>query len=414
MPASDWTDEHLLSMRQEADPLADETVQLLYVRGATDEVNALWDVLLKNSDIPPAGLQPEVYDYLAGSAELPSWAEPALIREGEAFFMRHGLYVLGSLLCASLPECYLMRRGVLVLAETQGLTAHTHRRLYETAQMVVNVMRPGGLEPHGDRGQGIRAAQKVRLMHAAMRHLILRPPPPRQELEALPLGLARSLLGMRWDSQRLGLPINQMDMAYTLLTFSYVIARAVADLGAEVTDNERDACIHAWNVVGHILGVREELMAKDYESASRCFEQIKLLEAGSSEAGAALTVALQGWLTDTARASYPGPILWHVVVKRLPYVITRQLIGDQAADDLGLRRPHFLERSAMTTLRLAERILARWWQQLTGRFGAAVGQKLVEQLTKLEPQWNRDLFDLPDSLRYAWSRKKERTAEPPG
>ena len=43
--------------------------------------------------------------------------------------------MLACLLCASLPECYVARRGVPVLWLTQQLEQHTTRRLYETAQM---------------------------------------------------------------------------------------------------------------------------------------------------------------------------------------------------------------------------------------------------------------------------------------
>ena len=58
-------------------------------------------------------------------------------------------------------------------------------------------------------GAGIRSAQKVRLMHDAVRHLILE---------------------HGWDPA-LGLPINQEDQLGTLLTFSAVILDGLRKLG---------------------------------------------------------------------------------------------------------------------------------------------------------------------------------------
>jgi hypothetical protein len=53
---------------------------------------------------------------------------------------------------------------------THRLINHPFRRIVETAQFVLDVMAPDGL---GHSGRGVRSAQKVRLMHAAIRHLIL-------------------------------------------------------------------------------------------------------------------------------------------------------------------------------------------------------------------------------------------------
>ena len=91
-------------------------------------------------------------------------------------FLRYGLTSFGILACASLPECYVLRDVAAVLGTTQRLDAHARRRIFETAMMVLAVMAEGGLAPGGG---GIRVVQKVRLMHAAVRYLILSPPPRR-------------------------------------------------------------------------------------------------------------------------------------------------------------------------------------------------------------------------------------------
>ena len=74
-----------------------------------------------------------------------------------------------SLACASLPACYAARRGVQLLSLTARLQSDPVRRIGETAQLTLDGMAPGGLVPGG---RGVRDAQKVRLMHAAVRHLV--------------------------------------------------------------------------------------------------------------------------------------------------------------------------------------------------------------------------------------------------
>ena len=69
--------------------------------------------------------------------------------------------------------------------------------------MVVRYNGTGGLSGPG---RGIRTAQKVRLMHAAVRNILL--------TESDPPG----------DEQLLGKPVNQEDTAGTLLLFSHLFS----------------------------------------------------------------------------------------------------------------------------------------------------------------------------------------------
>ena len=171
-----WSEVVLDRMRLEGDPLADSTVKAVFDKGTVAAVNELLTKLVRNDDIPAGPGRLELADYLRASEQLPSWADAALIRTGENVFLRYGLTSFGILACASLPECYVLRDVAAVLGTTQRLDAHARRRIFETAMMVLAVMAEGGLEPGGS---GIRIVQKVRLMHAAVRYLILTPPADR-------------------------------------------------------------------------------------------------------------------------------------------------------------------------------------------------------------------------------------------
>ena len=211
MPGSRWTTELLAKIRNEMDPVADRAVAKFYESGEVTEVNRLLSTLIAGTERPASELPPALREYLEATSTLPVWLDPAKIKLGEEVFGEYGVGSCAILACASLPECYMMRNGIHVLAMTQRLTQHAQRRVLETAQMIMAVMFPGGLAPDGI---GIRTAQKVRLMHAAMRFLILHQP----ARPAPPTTLADVMQHEVWKTEY-GQPINQEDLLFTLMTF---------------------------------------------------------------------------------------------------------------------------------------------------------------------------------------------------
>ncbi len=399
-----WDPKWLQTLRDEGDPVADTAVLDVYARGDIAAVNAMLDTLVHNDGLPVGALPAEVQEYLVRSAGLPPWMDPAKVRVGEELFMQHGVLALAALLCAALPACYTLGYGVQVLALTQGLSQHTTRRLFETAQMVVEVMAPGGLEPHG---QGVIYARKVRLMHAAMRHLILATPPVELEPEppAEKLRMGEVLLRTVWRRADWGVPINQEDQAFTLLTFSHVILEGLATLGVPLTGAQRDAYIHCWSVVGYVMGVREDLLARTAAEAKELYEAILAHQSGSSDAGRALARALIGavgeelqvpWVMDKARGQRVAAHLIH------------RLLGDRPAQLLGIDSSTGASRAAMDGVLAAVRGAA--WvttrgAALTGTGTALgwVGRRWVARLTRFQRNGQRGMFHLPSSLRDAWN-----------
>ena len=80
-------------------------------------------------------------------------------------------------------------------------------------------------------------ALKVRLIHATIRYLILRgasrdaiDAPPVPPLAPAGSGIYHTLYAHGWDTSVNGLPCNQEELAYTLLTFSYVFVRGLRTL----------------------------------------------------------------------------------------------------------------------------------------------------------------------------------------
>ena len=174
----------------------------------------------------------------------------------------------------------------------------------ETGHFLIDAMTVGGLDEHG---KGRRTIQRVRLMHAAVRHLIK----ARNELTP----------GM-WHADW-GTPINQEDLAGTLLSFSYVVADPLRRLGVRASAKDVDAYLHLWNVIGHLLGVRDELLVHDVADAGALVDTIRRRQFEASPEGQELTGALLNLLDELT------PL--HRFDDTIPPLI-RHLIGDATAD----------------------------------------------------------------------------------
>jgi hypothetical protein len=113
----------------------------------------------------------EIRAYLVETLPLPDWADMGKIKRGQQLFETWGLEIACCLFCASLPSAYAAAKGVKVLYLTARLDTDARRRVMETGQFLIDVLTVGGLDD--EHGKGRRTIQRVRLMHAAVRHLIM-------------------------------------------------------------------------------------------------------------------------------------------------------------------------------------------------------------------------------------------------
>jgi hypothetical protein len=315
-----------------------------------------------------------VREFLA--APLPGPVVPAaVLRRGERVFAEYGPEILMALGCYSLPAAYAANDGVRVLAQTGFLESAPTRRLVETAQMIVDVMRPGGLDPGGP---GVRNARKVRLMHAAIRRLILAADPP-------------------WDTARLGVPINQEDLAGTLCTFAWLPLDALERLGARVRRDDRDAYVRTWGVVGRILGLREELIPEDADAARALTARIQARQVQPelpNPDGRELTAALLAMMEA------------HVPVAALrfgPASLMRFFLPRRVADSLAIPR-----HATGDAIVRCGALVASWVGALLSathlerRFFRGFNLLLIQAVLAAERGGKRPEFDLPLSLRGRW------------
>ena len=358
-------------MRMVGDPLADQLIADVMATHGLDRLNQIMQSLVHNADIVPDEMPNEIVDWVTQTGALPAWADEVLMRAGQAFFNLHWPNIVTLLFCASLPSAYAAHKGAQVLWQTGRLTDQVHRRIFETAQFILDVMAPDGFD---ECGQAIRVTQKVRLIHAAIRYYILNVPH------------AQKSWNPAW-----GLPINQEDMAGTLMTFSIQILQGLDRLGIPVTDGEAEAYLHAWKVVGYIMGVDPQLIpanvAEGFDLAYTIFDR----QRGPSAAGEGLTSAL----LDFLRQQIPGRLL-----DGAPATIMRYCIDDNVADMLGVPPANW----TIHLLRLEERFwrLLAWLEIRHERRAALVtrySHALLQQLVTIERGGNRPIFQIPSSLR---------------
>jgi len=372
MKAQPWTDEFLDAMRQQCDPLADETVRALFEQGKVPAANSLMKQWVVNEQMSLELLAPPLREYFEQSGQLPAWADMGLVHQGEELFGRYGPHIVTALFCASLPSCYAAAKGVQVLHLTSRLETDPYRRIVETAQLIVDVMAPGGLALGG---RGLRSAQKVRLMHAAVRHLIHQ--------------------HGQWN-EAWGKPINQEDTAATLLTFSTVVLHALERMGCELSDAERRAYYHAWRVMGHVMGIDARLMPETPEEGIRFQHVLQRRLFAPSPEGRAMNRALLQLMEHVT----PGNLF-----DDLPATLMRHLLGEATADLLAVP-PSGWTRAMMGPLGVLGWVsdeLVDFQGPAAAKLVGLFGRRLVEGLVWVNRGPERVPFRLPTELRSSWN-----------
>lgn len=285
MPSSDWSHAFMDEMRMRGDPLADQLIEQLFASKQVHVVNELMCTLVANDGLPSNQLPLEVMEYLVRTKACMPRLDATRLQRAQEVFDLFGPEVMMLLGFYALPAAYAARKGVQVLHRTGYLRERTVRRVFETAQMVVDVMTEGGLQPDG---RGVRTLQKVRLMHAAIRHM-LRHNPQRP-----------------WDREDLGEPINQEDLAGTLMTFSFVVLEGMKMLSIELTPAQQEAWLYAWNAAGRILGLDERLAPANMEEARQLTYLIRGRQVEGSPEGEDLMASLVGGMQQVVPGLFEG------------------------------------------------------------------------------------------------------------
>src|SRR5690606_22854070 len=181
---------------------------------------------------------PDAPELLRGFFEtyepLPDWVDLDVVRKGQRALRRggaDGMYIARDV---SLLGGYQFSGFNKTLLRTGALEKGSNKRFAETMQWALDVIAEGGLEPLG---VGYRSTLRVRLIHSFVR----------RHVSAMP----------DWRADEWGVPINQTDMAATLVGALVAPAVGAIGMGVVLSPSEYDAVAHLTRYVGWLMGVED-------------------------------------------------------------------------------------------------------------------------------------------------------------
>lgn len=378
------TEQILDRMRHEADPLGDEVAaNIIAARNGSDATDrghghsafTEWTGIAGQI---PRGLHDEIDRYLDATGTVPDWHDAELVARGEAVYCSYGPECMLVLLLRSLPAGYVQAHIASTLHSTARMTEDSGslqqmtRRVLETLQFLIYVMTPGGLRAGG---VGIQAAQRVRLIHAAIRTFTTRAP--------------------SYDANGPA-PINQEELLMTMLTFSVLVVDGLRELGVKLDAADEEGVLHMWRLVGHEMGIRDEYLPQTMAEAREMWAMIYPRNWGPTDEGAELT----GALLDYVRSITPSRML-----RFAPSLLLRYLNGRKLSRELRVKsliEP--IESLAHLALRIPFKILSdvEMILRYSTRWSRSFNIKILQALLL---EWNdrkKMTFDIPRSLRDAW------------
>lgn len=354
------------------DPLADRAAAALAALPRRARESLVTTGLKKGLDTRD-GAPEEVRELFASLEHVPYWFEAARAARGGRAFLATG--ILGGLVLAfaSLILGYCSPAGNKPLALSGRLRENAPRRLAETSRFVQAVSLPRGVERFGD---GFAIAVRVRLMHAQVRRMCLASP--------------------RWDARAWGAPINQVDMAGTVLLFSLIVVDGLAKLGFPLRPDESEDLLHLWRRVGSVLGVAEELLPTCARDARRLWDLIASTQEGPDGDARALSAALiEGGVHRASNAKERREASRRAAIG---YGLSGYLVGQEVADALGY--PPSRWKGALPLLSATLRTTLGAARHITGfdSWLASLGERRWHTVVSAGLGTTQATFSMPEAL----------------
>ncbi|KAF4551987.1 Hypothetical protein D9617_11g008340 [Elsinoe fawcettii] len=183
---------------------------------------------------------PVLTDLWEQITHVPDWVDWDQIARGQDVFYRYGGANLTGLAYQSLLGGMGAARVVETLARTGGFSVKVARgRLFETTQHILQCTKSlAAIQPPS--GEGFASTVRVRLLHAAVRKRILALASTRPDY---------------YDVSKFGVPINDLDCAATISTFSAtLIWLSLPRQGIYMRPDEIRDYIALWRYIAHVIG----------------------------------------------------------------------------------------------------------------------------------------------------------------
>lgn len=230
------------------DPLADAVVAMMQ-RLPTGEGRRMFETAVDQGIDAVEDPPEELVAFFAQVDDRPYWLDQAKLDLAVRVTMRTGLWGIALALPGlALTGGYLASKADKPLVGTGDLRRMAPRRLNETATWFIDVTSPDGLDRFAP---GFTGTLRVRLMHAMVRAAMAR----RDD----------------WDFAAWDHPVNQVQLAGTLMLFSLANLAGCQAMGVKFSRRERDAVFHFWRYVGLLMGVHPELIPATEDDTWRLF-----------------------------------------------------------------------------------------------------------------------------------------------
>ena len=206
---------------------------------------------------------PSLADFFAHLDRVPDWVDFDQIHRGAVAFWRAGplvpMVLAYSVIGVGFTD-YAASRPVLFSGRMTSRD-QVGQRLLESFRFIARAYTPGGMVRTAD---GFKHTARVRMIHATVRHTLSRSPD--------------------WDWLDWGIPINNFDSIDTQAgKFGVEVIDSLARSGVKLSARERADIFALTRYVGYVIGVPEDQLHTDEESARRIHELHKLLEPGGDE-----------------------------------------------------------------------------------------------------------------------------------
>ena len=177
---------------------------------------------------------------------VPRWVDWELLRVGQRAMRRGGADGMYLARDVSLLGGYQFSGFNKTLIRTGALEKGSNKRFAETMQRAMDVISEDGMAPLG---VGYRSTIRVRLIHAFVR----------RHVAAMP----------DWRSDEWGVPVNQTDMAATLVGALIAPPAGGLGMGLVLSPREYDGIAHLTRYVGWLIGVHDEWLPRDFRDGIR-------------------------------------------------------------------------------------------------------------------------------------------------
>lgn len=251
------------------DPLADALVEAFAARGPSER--ARFEEWLE-TDRVPEGSSEALAAFAESLRTPPSWADFQRMKLGARTYQRVGPSGMLILSAWSLINGYHSAPAVKPLTFTGRLDYGAYRRLAETGRFVAEVAQIDGMRRFGE---GFKTTVRVRVLHAQVRRMLQ--------------------LSPTWDTKAWGTPINQADMAATVIEFSLLLLAGAREMGFHFEPEESEAVVHLWRYVGLVSGVDPKLLEEfeTEERGARFARLVHLIQPGPDQDSLDLAHALR-------------------------------------------------------------------------------------------------------------------------